>query len=336
MIKRTGTPLTSYPSTLPCPSRQGYSVSHGSLVTSTIMQDGWTRKRQQDNSIQRTATLVFRMNTTQLKQWHIFAHDHGFDWFNMELQSDETTATVEPFLSTSVVRFTGNADFAYEDWDTVTVSIQAEFYVEPINGVPRARVLAPTPTDLDDALISLYPSDFPVPSIIGYSGQIGYNPVRSVEQGFPDQERYQGTNPTSMNVSFRMPLKLYDEWADWMQAYAVTNWIQMPCVDQYSDGTVTKPLQNQIVRGGDWVMSPLGANYVAVSMVLDILPQDIGKGIHGDSGGISPPAETLADWIVGGSPGAPSNPDWVVAGSPGAPSTPDWVNSQTPPDHIGT
>ena len=126
-----------------------------------------------------------------------------------------------------------------------------------------------------------YPADYPVVSSIGFSGSVDTGVSRSYERGFPSQERLSGSNPTTVSLQFRMTLRTFTQWAQWINAHAVTDWIQinLPSPNGLAAKGLNPPMSAQIVRFGDYTMSPLGPSYVQVSATADLLPQGVGAGV---------------------------------------------------------
>jgi len=176
-----------------------------------------------------------------------------------------------------------------------------------------------------------YPANFPVVSKIGFSGSVDTGVSRSSQQGFPRQERYAGSNPTTVSLQFRMSLREFKSWAAWINANAVTKWIdiKLPTPNGLKAAGVPSPLSEQTVRFGNYTMIPLGADYFQIDTSVELLPVGIGIGLAGDGGTVMIPPTTGFDWVIGGTPPVPSA-DWVISGSPGTPSTPDTYIGGTP------
>lgn len=174
-----------------------------------------------------------------------------------------------------------------------------------------------------------YPSDYPVVSSLGFSGSVDTGVSRSSEQGFPSQERYAGTNPTTVNLRFRMSLQQFKHWSFWIQRNAVSKWvtIDLPSPNGRKAAGPNAPLTNQVVRFGSYTMTPLGGgSFVEVSTSAQLMPTGVGIGLAGTSGGVILPGG--GDWIIARTPADPSA-DWYIAKTPTAPST-DTVTAGTP------
>lgn len=181
--------------------------------------------------------------------------------------------------------------------------------------------------------ITAYPDGFPVPTI-SVAGQIDYGIRRSTQDGYPDQTRFYGTNPTVMTAQFQVPVALLPDWIPWMDKWATTRWVLMPIPTQYPGWGSDAPITREIVRVGNLEQTLQGATLALVSANIEILPQDIGDGLRGVGLPVTPPVES-GNWIIAGKPKTAS-PDWIIAGDPAAPSSPDWIDSQSPADHKGS
>lgn len=175
-----------------------------------------------------------------------------------------------------------------------------------------------------------YPANFPVVSKIGFSGSVDTGVSRSSEQGFPSQERYAGTNPTIVNLEFRMTLSEFKSWSWWVQHNAVTQWvnIDLPSPNGMKAVGPDAPLTTQVVRFGAFTMTPLGDDYFQVNSTVQLLPTGVGVGLPGVGGGVVTPSPSSSDWIIGGEPYNPST-DWYIAGEPATPSV-DTITAGTP------
>ena len=175
-----------------------------------------------------------------------------------------------------------------------------------------------------------YPPEFPVVSKIGFSGTVNTRVTRSTEQGFPTQERYAGSNPTTISLQFRMDLATFRYWSVWVNTNAVTKWvsIMLPSPNGLTAAGSPSPLSEQVVRFGDYTMTPLGANYFQIDTMVELMPTGIGEGLPGNGSNVL--AGRINNWIIGGTPPNPSF-DVVNSGGPGSPSTPDVNIGGTPP-----
>lgn len=132
-------PLTitlTYPATFPCPQRTSYRVGYVYDTIESKMTSGWTRSRRRSDLILRAGVAEFKMDSTTFKQWFDFISKNYNNWMRMQLQSENVTAAVEPYLVTETVRFTGNINYNYLDWNTVQASLEFEFYHDPTGGTP--------------------------------------------------------------------------------------------------------------------------------------------------------------------------------------------------------
>lgn len=125
--------LVAYPDGMPQPLRNGYNFTYEQNTVSTMMQNGWSRKRKLTAYPFRRATLQFQMSATDFQGWHVFVHLHAFQWMTMELQTDRTGPQV---LSPEVVRFTSGVSYSYIDWNTITASVQVEIEGDEVISVP--------------------------------------------------------------------------------------------------------------------------------------------------------------------------------------------------------
>lgn len=116
----------AYPDTFVCPSQQGYSVDHDFRTASVKMQGGYTVTRRREPHIFRNLSLSFTMSVAEFADWWAWAHQAGFRWFSMNLDTQYT-----------VLRFIGNVQFVYGDYNTVTATVPAEqrlYYDDPEYG----------------------------------------------------------------------------------------------------------------------------------------------------------------------------------------------------------
>ena len=173
-----------------------------------------------------------------------------------------------------------------------------------------------------------YPSTYPVVSAVGFSGQVDTGVSRSNEFGFPSQERYAGSNPTTVSLEFKMTLYEFERWSWWIRTNAVTKWVKidLPSPNGMTAAGPNAPLTNQVVRFGAYSMSPLGPDYFQVSTTAQMMPTGIGVGLAGIGGGVILPGGGA--WIIARTPADPST-DWYIAGTPATPST-DTVIAGTP------
>ena len=176
-----------------------------------------------------------------------------------------------------------------------------------------------------------YPDYYPVVSRVGFSGTVDTGVSRSDEQGFPTQQRYAGSNPTTVSLQFRMTLREFKNWSAWVNNNAVTKWvsIMLPSPNGLSRAGSPSPLSEQVVRFGDYNMTPMGADYFQIDTMVELMPTGIGEGLPGNSGWVSNSGRN-ADWIIARTPPNPA-PDWIISGSPTTPSTPDVNIGGTPP-----
>ena len=178
-----------------------------------------------------------------------------------------------------------------------------------------------------------YPTfGFPQPISVGFSAAVDTGVSRGSELGFPSQERYSGSNPTTATLEFNMSLGAFNIWSEWIHANAITKWVEMrlPYSPNENPGPgFTPPLTNQIVRFGQYTMTPMAADYFRVVSTVQIMPNGVGIGLAGFPGGVSLPGS--GDWVIAGNPGSPST-DWAIAGDPGNPSL-DYILAGVPADH---
>ena len=127
MIPRSNQAQIQYPDDFAQPLMANYTVTVEHGVAETKMSNGWIRRRRLSPWTYRSATLSFRMKVDEFWTWHSWVHENGFRWIEMKVQDDKALAGAEPFLASRVLRFTGAANFTYGDWNTVTVTIPAEF-----------------------------------------------------------------------------------------------------------------------------------------------------------------------------------------------------------------
>lgn len=175
-----------------------------------------------------------------------------------------------------------------------------------------------------------YPTSYlPAVSSASFSGTVHAGVSRSGEQGFPSQERYAGSNPTSISLQFEMTLVEFGLWSHWVRMHAITKWITIDLPSPNGRPAIgpNSPMTEQVVRFGSYTMTPLGDKYAQVSASVQLMPTGVGIGLAGYGGhGVD---YYIGDWIIGGTPSDPSI-DWYIAGDPATPST-DTVTAGTPP-----
>jgi len=133
-----------------------------------------------------------------------------------------------------------------------------------------------------DAPVRRYPEGWPVAQREGYSGLIDAGLVRSQQRGFAQQWRFSPAGATRLAMTFRILRSEYPDWLKWINTYAITDWVLLPCVNQYRTIDPTPTYAWSLARFvGRMSVQPLGELYVDVRCAADVYPAEVGDSIDG-------------------------------------------------------
>ena len=111
--------LVSYPDFFPCPTWQ-FSQSYTGFNRRTPYECGWTRQRLNWPEYNSRINMTFEMPTTMFDNWASWIESNGHEWFYIYLWNHRDEQ------ARFVVRLTGQIQYSYDTYDSVTVIVPAE------------------------------------------------------------------------------------------------------------------------------------------------------------------------------------------------------------------
>lgn len=110
-----------YPSTYPCPTWE-YGQQLTAYPNRSPMECGWTRQRKRWPSTGSAVDLQFIMDTATFATWSAWIHDHGYDWFTIDLDRFGGVKRATD------IRLVTPIQYRYGQFDKVIVTVSGEFY----------------------------------------------------------------------------------------------------------------------------------------------------------------------------------------------------------------
>lgn len=143
--------MSSYPSGLPSPLVEDYSVDTRYGVSAVTFERGNTRQRRNASKQRQVFQLTVILTTAaQLWQWQSWANAYGYDWHLMDLVSNYSGAAGGVPLA-HYVRYIGDPSIQLVGANNFRVTVQAEMDIDrlPIGIItPSGNVIiGGTPAD---------------------------------------------------------------------------------------------------------------------------------------------------------------------------------------------
>jgi hypothetical protein len=140
--------VTDYPSGLPAPSVEGYSVDTQYGISAIAFERGNTRQRRGAKRERHVSSLSMVLSISELWQWQSWANRYGYDWHYMDLASSYSGATSD-VLVPHYVRYIGDISVQQLSPTHVRVAVQAELNVSVLplaaEELPADWIIAGTP-----------------------------------------------------------------------------------------------------------------------------------------------------------------------------------------------
>jgi hypothetical protein len=125
-----------YPDSLPCVSRiDGYGLMHAASLVRTPFEAGNTRQRRWNKELPSEIQLAWRCSNEQLQPLFAWLNTFGYDWFQIDLSSPESSMVDEIAVATDI-RLTSDLSITllpihFQNWWLVTASGASYMPTEP-------------------------------------------------------------------------------------------------------------------------------------------------------------------------------------------------------------
>lgn len=125
-----------YPTSLPCVSRiDGYGLAHAASLVRTPFEAGNARQRRWNRELPSEIQLAWRCSNEQLQPLFAWLNTFGYDWFQINLASPESSMVDEIAVATDI-RLTSDLSITllpihFQNWWLVTASGASYMPTEP-------------------------------------------------------------------------------------------------------------------------------------------------------------------------------------------------------------